>query len=163
MIAENAFPLALLLGLLGLTYSVLLWRVRSRRSVRWVVVDGSNVMHWRDGTPDISAVRAVLHDLHRRGFRPSVVFDANAGYLLSGRYRNSRDLGQMLGLPERHVLVVPKGVQADGHILATARALTARVVTNDRYRDWADTHPEVRDPGHLIRGGQRDGAIWLDL
>jgi len=36
-------------------------------------------------------------------------------------------------------------------------------VTNDRYRDWAEAHPEIKEPGHLIKGGYRDGKVWLDL
>ena len=48
-------------------------------------------------------------------------------------------------------------------ILAAARDLGAKIVTNDRFRDWADQHPEVHRPGHLIRGGYASGRIWLDL
>lgn len=61
------------------------------------------------------------------------------------------------------IVVVPKGTQADSHILTAARGLGARIVTNDRFRDWADMFPEVHDKGHLIRGGYRDGVLWLDL
>ena len=34
-------------------------------------------------------------------------------------------------------------------------------MTNDRYRDWTEAHPEVAEPGHLIRGGMQDGKVWL--
>lgn len=34
-------------------------------------------------------------------------------------------------------------------------------MTNDRYRDWQADFPEVAAPGFLIRGGVRDGAVWL--
>jgi hypothetical protein len=47
--------------------------------------------------------------------------------------------------------------------LAAAADLGARVVTNDRYRDWVEQHPEVTEPGHLIRGGYKAGKLWLDL
>ena len=67
----------------------------------------------------------------------------------------------MLQLPVNQVFVVPKGTQADPYILDTARKFSARIVTNDRYRDWAEVHPEVAEPGHLIRGGMRDGMVWL--
>jgi hypothetical protein len=60
-------------------------------------------------------------------------------------------------------MVVPKGTPADPTILAAARDLGAPVLTNDRYRDWAEAHPEIRTPGHLIRGGYRDGGLHLDL
>lgn len=128
-----------------------------------LVIDGSNVMHWRDNVADIAVVREVVVTLTSRGYAPGVAFDANAGYLISGRYMNERDLGAILGLPVNRILVVGKGTPADPVILSAARELSARIVTNDRYRDWAADHPEVATPGHLIRGGYRDGALWLDL
>lgn len=92
-----------------------------------------------------------------------MVFDANAGYLVSDRYLHHGGFGKLLGLPEDRVMVVPKGSPADATVLLAARDLGARIVTNDRYRDWADRHPEVREPGYLIRGGYRDGRLWLGL
>ena len=61
------------------------------------------------------------------------------------------------------LVVVNKGTPADITILAAAKDSGARIVTNDRYRDWADVHPEVREPGYLIRGGYRDGKLWFDM
>jgi Zc3h12a-like Ribonuclease NYN domain len=133
------------------------------RPPNWIVVDGSNVMHWQDNTPRLSAVRAVLDRLTALGFSPGVVFDANAGYKIGDRYQHDGALARMLGLPADRVLVAGKGTQADPLLLAAARDLKARIVTNDRFRDWAETHPEVTEPGHLIRGGFRDGKLWLDL
>ena len=38
------------------------------------------------------------------------------------------------------------------------------MVTNDRYRDWAERFPDIRSPGFLVRGGYRKGRpSWLDL
>ena len=128
-----------------------------------IVIDGSNVMYWLDNTPRIEPVRQVLARLEASGYFPGVMFDANAGHLIAGKYLDDARFGRMLGLPEPQIVVVPKGTQADGHILTAARGLGARIVTNDRYRDWADQFPEVRAPGHLIRGGYRDGVLWLDV
>jgi hypothetical protein len=61
------------------------------------------------------------------------------------------------------VMVVAKGVQADGFILQSARDLQARIVSNDRFRDWQDTFPEVASAGYLVQGGYREGRLWLDL
>jgi hypothetical protein len=36
-----------------------------------------------------------------------------------------------------------------------------RIVTNDRFRDWAEAHPEILEPGFLIWSGMRDGKVWL--
>lgn len=151
-VAALALLLALAFFLLGR---------RARR--QHIVVDGSNVMHWRDNTPDIATVVEVLAVLDKRGFKPGVVFDANAGWKLDGRYRDDADLARLLGLRASRVLVVPKGQPADPTILAAARGLGARIVTNDRYSNWAAAHPEVKRPGLLVRGGYRNGALWLDL
>lgn len=130
---------------------------------KWVVIDGSNVMHWKDNTPRIETVREVVDHLSDLGFTPGVVFDANAGYLLSGKYQHDGSLGRQLGLAEDRVMVVPKGTPADPAILNAARSLGARVVSNDRYRDWTDQHPEVKSPHHLIRGDYETGALRLNL
>ena len=138
-------------------------RIKSRVTTNRVVVDGSNVMYWKDNTPRIETVREVLDHLSASGFTPGIMFDANAGYLLTGKYEHDGAFEKLLGLPRDHVMVVNKGVPADISILTAARDLGARIVSNDRYRDWADTYPEVHDPGHLIRGGYRNGVLWLDL
>lgn len=135
---------------------------KSSAPARWLVVDGSNVMHWKDEVAQIATVREVVQALTARGYSPGVVFDANAGYKISGRYQDDAEIARQLGLTEDRVLVVPKGTQADPFLLSTARELGARVVTNDRFRDWTDAHPEVREPGHLMRGGYRDGKLWLE-
>jgi MFS family permease len=79
-----------------------------RRSKKWAIIDGSNIMHWKDGDPQIDTVRAVLLLLKERGYTPGVVFDANAGYLLSGHYRHDGSFGKALGLPKDRVMVVQK-------------------------------------------------------
>ncbi len=135
----------------------------SWRRPKWIVVDGSNVMHWRDGKPQIGAVQDVVAMLTNLGYSPGVVFDANAGHKLLGRYKHDFAFGKLLGLPQNRVMVVNKGEPADPTILAAARDLGARIVTNDRFRDWAESHPEVATPGHLIRGGYNDGQLWLDM
>lgn len=143
-----------------------LWRRRPKPAPvqpRWILVDGSNVLYWKDSVPKIETLREVVDHLTRRGYTPGVVFDANAGHLVSGRYQHDKALGRMLGLPEDRVMVVPKGAPADPTLLAAAREMGAAIVTNDRYRDWADQHPEVTRPGHLVRGGFSTAGLWLDL
>ncbi len=161
--------LALLAGLCALAGAILLGaallrvEVRAAAAPRWVIVDGSNVMYWKGDTPQIEPVRRVLEHLSALGFSPGIVFDANAGHLLAGRYLDHAAFSKMLGLAEDRVMVVDKGTPADATILATARDLGARVVSNDRFRDWLDQHPEAGRPGALIRGGFVDGALWLAL
>ena len=129
----------------------------------YIVIDGSNVLHWADNSPQIATVRAVVDRLSKLGFTPGVVFDANAGYKIAGSYRHDQALGHLLGLPEDRVMVVAKGTPADPVLLTAARDLGARIVSNDRFRDWTADHPEISEPGHLVRGGFQDGKLWLDL
>lgn len=142
---------------------LLLRAALGRDRPKWIVVDGSNVLHWNGNVPQIETLREVLELLTSRGYTPGVVFDANAGYLIANRFLNDRALGRLLALPAERVMVVDKGTPADPTVLAAARDLGARIVTNDRYRDWADQHPELADPALLIRGGYRDGKLFLDL
>lgn len=139
------------------------WRRPEKAAPNWVILDGSNVMHWRNETPDLDTVREVLAQVASLGMTPGVVFDANAGYLLFGRHHNDRAFSQRLSLPLDRVLVVPKGTPADPFILSAARDLSARIVTNDRYRDWAGEYPDVTTPGYLIKGGYSAGRLWLDM
>lgn len=141
-----------------------LHRVATRRAAgRPIVIDGSNVLYWKDNSPQMDSLRRVIDRLETLGFAPGVVFDANAGYLLTGRYQDDGRLASMLGLPEDQVLVVPRGTPADPTILNIARSLQAPVLSNDRYRDWLDDYPEAATPGHVIRGGFRAEGLWMDL
>lgn len=138
-------------------------KTSGRAPANWIVVDGSNVMYWKDGTPKIDAVRDVVRHLSSLGFQTGVMFDANAGYLLFDKYQHDRAFSKLLNLPEDRIMVVPKGTPADPFILTAARDLGARIVTNDRFRDWGQDHPEIRKQGHLIQGDYRSGTLWLDV
>ncbi|MEM7496912.1 MAG: hypothetical protein AAF371_02835 [Pseudomonadota bacterium] len=162
---SNLLLIAALVGLTSLYLLARAWfrRRRSRQTSRRIVIDGSNVMHWADGVPQIRPVREVVKHLRGLGFTPGVIFDANAGYLIRGKYQHDKEFEKLLGLPRGHVMVVDKGAPADPTILAAAKEFGSRVVTNDRYRDWAAQYPDVYKPGFLIRGGYRQGRLWLDL
>ncbi len=126
-----------------------------------LVVDGSNVMFWQDKTPNLDTVRILLEELRTKGFRVGVIFDASAGHVLFSRYVDDAEFAQLLGLPGDQCFVVPKGTIADEYILRAARDLSAGVVTNDRYRDWANDFPEVKEPAHLIGGRFTKGKLYL--
>ncbi len=124
-----------------------------------ILVDGSNVLFWDAESPQIATVFAVVRDLEAQGFRPGVIFDASVGYKIGTRYQDDAELAQRLALPPEDVLVVPKGTVADDFLLRSARDMKVRIVTNDRYRDWAETFPEVRQPGRLIQGAVTRGQV----
>jgi hypothetical protein len=155
--------LSLIVAAVGAALVIRVLRLLHRpgRRRREVVVDGSNVLHWRGDAPDLAPVREVIAELRARGFHPGVMFDANVGYRIGTRYQDDSEMARRLGLPEDRVLVVPKGVPADQYILQAARAMNAPIVSNDRYRDWVAAHPEVTEPGRVIRGGYRNGRLWL--
>jgi Zc3h12a-like Ribonuclease NYN domain len=149
-----------------LVASIWLWLKRPRRAPavkpgNTVIIEGSNVMHWDGGVPKLAAVKAVVKELAAQGFTVGVMFDANAGYKLVDRYQDDHELAGRLGLPIDKVLVVPKGTVADQFIWQAAQRSGARVVSADRYRDWIATFPEIEKPGRLIRGGIKDGQVWL--
>jgi Zc3h12a-like Ribonuclease NYN domain len=126
-----------------------------------ILIDGSNVIHWQDNTPQLTPLLQVVAEVSLRGLKPGVVFDANVGYKLTGAFMGERDLSRLLSLPRDQILVVPKGKQADPFLLETARDLDARIVTNDRYRDWTESYPDVVKPERLVWGGVQDGRVWL--
>ena len=113
--------------------------------------------------PDITTVRDVVEALTTAGLTPGVVFDANVGYKISDRYMKDKTLATMLGLPVDRVMVAPKGTPADPLVLQVARDLGATIVTNDRFRDWADEYSDVLQARDLVQGGYRKGALWLSL
>ena len=100
--------------------------------------------------------------LKRRGFRPVVWFDANVGYLVADRYMGPSPLSRSLGLSQRQVIVAPKGTPADPMVIEGARTLRARIVSNDRFRDWQEQFPEVREASNFLRGSIANGALRLD-
>ena len=162
--AVASWPIAALTValILALVIAIRLRRTRRRRR-EWLILDGSNILYWKDKTPRIDSLHGAIRELTARGYTPGVVFDANAGYLVAGRYLHHDGFAKALGIPVDRVMVVPKGEPADDFILRAARELGARIVTNDRYRDWAETYPEVASPGYLIRGGYEANRIWFDL
>lgn len=128
-----------------------------------VIIDGSNVMHWQGNVPSLVPVVAAVLALEARGFTVGVIFDANVGYKIHDRFLGHHAMARRVNLPEDQVFVVPKGTVADQYILMAARDLGARVVTNDRYRDWLEAFPEAAEPGFLIRGSANDrGEVTLN-
>ena len=52
-------------------------------------------MHWEDNTPHVEPLRRVVAALKAQGLDPGVVFDANAGWKLFGRYMGEREFSQI--------------------------------------------------------------------
>ena len=162
-ISSSAWILMIILGCVAVVILAAIWAVLYRRGSkrRYVLVDGSNVMYWRDETPDLTPVKAVIDLIRRHGAVPVVWFDANVGYLIWDRYRGDQFLATQLGLPSRQVNVAPKGTPADQPILEAASLLGAQVVTNDKFRDWVGAFPFLRDRDVLVGGRYGAGRVQL--
>ncbi len=119
------------------------------------------MLYWREDTPLLHTVRIVLHQLKKDGYTPVIWFDANVGYLVEGRYLGPGPLAKALGLPARQVIVAHKGTPADTLVIEGVKKLRARIVTNDRFRDWVDDYPQVTDPALFVRGKMQGKALEL--
>jgi hypothetical protein len=150
-----------------------LWRVRGwmgredqapgtprTRHGKPIVVDGSNVMHW-GGDPSLMVVKRVIGALKERGFEPIVYFDANVGYKLTNKHIDGSDMAVELGLPKDDVTLAPSGTPADPILLKHAADDGMRVVTNDRFLDWKQDFPKLRDKGFLVKGRWQQGSVIL--
>ncbi|MBW6418661.1 hypothetical protein [Celeribacter sp. PS-C1] len=137
--------------------------VQRRKLVRtpFAIMDGSNIMYWKDERPDLSTVRAAIETVKSKGYVPIVWFDANVGYLVSNAYLGPVRLARTLGLNAQQVKVSPKGTPADPLILRMAQQRKALVVTNDRYRDWHNDFPILRQGKVLVRGHFARGRVHL--
>ena len=161
--------LLVLLGLFSaVAASVLLLRAAlaglpaARKAGPWIVIDGSNVMYWRDERPSLVALQQVVAAVETAGFRPMIWFDANVGYKLGTRYMGEAELSQALSRGRSQIRMAPKGTPADALLLAHATKLGTGVVSNDRFREWAAAFPSVAEEGVLVRGRWVDGAVRLD-
>ena len=125
-----------------------------------IVVDGSNVMYW-GGEASQKVLARVLAALRDKDFAPIAIFDASVGYRLGNRFMNEAEMAAITGLPERQILVVNKGVVADEVILDFATEHQLRIVTNDRYRDWAEQFPMIKTKGRLVKGTWKEGSVML--
>lgn len=123
-----------------------------------ILVDGSNVMHW-GGDPSEKVLRHVIDRLKEQGLEPIVIFDANVGYKLQDRFLDEAQMARLMGVPRKQVVVVNKGQTADELILDQAAATDWRIVTNDRFRDWAVRYKFVKQHKRFVRGEWRGGNV----
>ena len=117
-----------------------------------VVVDGANVAYEErsaGGKPKLANLLKVRRELEERGFEAIILVDASLKYDID-------DQTQLESLiASQQVRQVPAGTDADFFIIQLAEQLDARIVTNDRYRDYAERHPwisERRLPYMIVKG-----------
>ena len=117
-----------------------------------VVIDGANVAYEErsaGGKPKLSNLLKVRREMEERGFEAVILVDASLKYDID-------DPEQLEALIRaQHVRQVPAGTDADYFIIQFADQLDAVVVTNDRYRDYAEQYPwipERRLPYMIVKG-----------
>jgi len=162
-----------LIALLAIVASVLLWFLPKPAAARrapqkyspipWLVVDGSNVLFWNPAGPSLETVAQVLRRAEAAGLHPLVWFDANVGYRVGDCWLGPIELAKALSSPRKRVFVAQKGHPADPFLLEMATQRGARVITNDRFRDWSAQFPSVTTPGFLIQGRFGPSGLEMDL
>jgi Zc3h12a-like Ribonuclease NYN domain len=117
-----------------------------------VVIDGANVAYEErsaGGKPKLANLLKVRRELEERGFDPVVIVDASLKYDID-------DQEQIETLiRSQQIRQVPAGTDADFFIIQLADQLDARIVTNDRYKDYAERYPwipERRVPYMIVKG-----------
>src|SRR5689334_2588675 len=121
-----------------------------RREV--VVIDGANVAYEErsaGGKPKLSNLLNVRSELEERGFEAVIIVDASLKYDID-------DQSQLETLIQsQQVRQVPAGTDADYFIIQFSEEFNARVVTNDRYKDYLDEYPWITDrrvPYMIVKG-----------
>jgi len=117
-----------------------------------IVIDGANVAYEErsaGGKPKLSNLLKVKRELEERGCEALIIVDASLKYDID-------DQTQLETLiRSQQVRQVPAGTDADYFIIQFADQLDARVVTNDRYKDYAQQYPwltQRRMPYMIVKG-----------
>jgi hypothetical protein len=117
-----------------------------------VVIDGANVAYEErsaGGQPKLSNLLKVRSELEERGFEAVILVDASLKYDID-------DQSQLETLIQsQQVRQVPAGTDADYFIIQLSDQFNARVVTNDRYKDYLEQYPWINDrrlPYMIVKG-----------
>ena len=122
---------------------------------RKVLVDGSNVAHFTEGSSArLQNIVLVMEKLREEGLEPLIVADAALRHQIDDKAKYEQ-------LIESGVVhQAPAGTDADFFILSFAREKDARILTNDRFRDRAPKFSKERD--RIIRFMIVDGSVVLE-
>ena len=117
-----------------------------------VVIDGANVAYEErsaGGKPKLSNLLKVRREMEERGKEAIIIVDASLKYDID----DQEQLEKLI--QSQQVRQVPAGTDADYFIIQFADQLDALIVTNDRYRDYAEQYPwitERRLPYMIVKG-----------
>ena len=119
------------------------------------LLDGSNILHWGKAGRGVSLrpVLAIAEELKRRGESYQVYFDASARHLLKSAAGELEQYEKLLADDPDHFQQVPAGTRADDFLLLIAsQDSSARIMTQDRFKDYADRYPQVVRADRLLPG-----------
>lgn len=119
------------------------------------LLDGSNILHWGNAGRGVSLrpVLAIAEELKRRGETYQVYFDASARHLLKSAAGELEQYEKLLADDPDHFQQVPAGTRADDFLLLIAsQDSSARIMTQDRFKDYADRYPQVVRADRLLPG-----------
>ena len=119
------------------------------------LLDGSNILHWdKSGRGcSLKPVLAIAEELKRRGDAYQVYFDASARHLLKSDAAEAEQYEKLLAADPEHFQQVPAGTRADDFLLLIAsQDDSAKIMTQDRFRDYADRYPQVIHSDRLLPG-----------
>jgi hypothetical protein len=118
------------------------------------LVDGANVAHSGEEGARLDNILLICEKLEEEGLEPIVVVDASLRHAIDerGEYERMVEAGR--------IRQAPAGTNADYFILSFARELDATVVSNDRFREFADAFPEARE--RVIRYMIVEGEVVLE-
>jgi hypothetical protein len=117
-----------------------------------IVIDGANVAYEErsaGGKPKLSNLLKVRREIEERGIEAIILVDASLKYDID----DQQQLETLIR--SQQVRQVPAGTDADFFIIQLADQLDARIVTNDRYKDYADRYAwiaERRVPYMIVKG-----------
>lgn len=117
-----------------------------------IVVDGANVAYIEkseNGGPKIDNILAVDRELKDKGYEPIIIVDASLQYEID----DAEHFETLIN--NQTIRQAPAGTDADFFILETAREHKAKIVTNDRYKDYQDKYnwiEKARLPLMIING-----------
>lgn len=128
------------------------------------LLDGSNIIHWDHCGKEISldGVLAITGELEKRNYPYQVYFDATARHLFKYDQEVKNRYEELLKNDPQHFRQVPAGTRADDFLLMIAsRDSNAKIITNDRYCEYADLYPQVVNRERLLPGMVFDGLIFF--
>jgi hypothetical protein len=125
-----------------------------------IAVDGSNAL-FGDGAatkPKLVNLKLVVRELKKAGWKPVVFVDA------SRKYDVDKPSKLRVMIKVGRVREVQARTPADYWILKYATEHRCRVLSNDRFADWAERFPIVNERDRFVRFRMHDGTVdfWSD-